>query len=1223
MAVKSNLYATKLYSEHPIGIWALDDEVSYISLISENNRLLMTPNNASANWTLTNCSATNTPTLPDIASPFDGTSVYGGIIGNVPSSSAMTIELQSPNIFSFQNTNQDMATFAISFYLYQDSVHTESYEFGYKYYDANTLSWIEFLQEVPATPNRSWIHFNKTFEIQDFNIDNCYLVIKINVSDGGSAGDYNFTIDAISVGQWSETSYSKNLGAELFELPQSASVSASGALAYQYGVLESSGYYVSENGRLLATNQGLPLIYGSDSCIKIYPSSSANPSLIIPNKTMFSSEGRFKDFSLEFWLRISPNTSESRRIFGPIGSLDGIYVKNNFITLKIGKHIGSYSVSYWNRPMIIHLIFKENVAILVINGEQVISLNIDFATIEFNDSEWLGFFSYTDINVFDIDCISIFPYVLPIQIAKKRFVWGQGVDTVENINDAFKANNYVISFPNAKYNSNIVYPDKERWDVGNSYNLNVNTNSISVPNYELPIVYLSGRDIQEWYQDNDLVNNIEYPLSNHPKFITFRPNTNDEKTEWITNGSNWTEQCYLNFKNMLFLSDQIHSVYGIFEVEEEITETRPLITFINTTNGKIFEISITGYQVSYNFDGQELENIGFTVDNTHFCVGFNIPVLENAFGYEISSFFGSPESIQVYIGGNGSQTFEGKIYRIGFSNEINFQEISDGFDENTGVAIFDSNELFQEHYASYTLSPFYRYNQFFLDISISALWEEYYPLSYFASYINKRDLSEGYDLDYLQINFDYPSIINLVSSSANNPNWTYDQLLQEYYSPIKKSYEILDNENLTGYEDYADLDENIITEYNIDTSNSSVQVYATFQLLEEGANQPLSSFIYEKDLSDVSVVYAENENTSTDIYKAYKTKFQIVDGTIIYPPKTINFNSVALVLHFVIQEDGIISNPLKIKNLEITSKTLNESSLTPIGTKTGNFIYPYVKTGIYYSGKEKNPIVLGKQNYPYLYLTENTGIKILKTDAEKEYGALFPINYSKFSEYSLSAVQLFIKYDAFNPTLTPSRVFHIDHKDGGIDFMIEPDLSGQRYRIYARNSYTKAYYSNIIFYQNGIQVTNPYVLLNEWNIIGFSFIESLDMSNYSGSLNIFYGMSFQNIAFYDSRDLNEFTTIVERQWNSILFDESIDPINNLTWQYWYDEDGMLIEPNTWREVNFSGNSKSFSITPKNIYQSFTGTNIFIIDDNSDITLTDDDFTIFVETNWSRFTNNPV
>jgi len=1223
MSNPSNLYATKLYSEHPIAIWSLDDDVSYISLISANDRLLMTENNASANWSLTNCSATNDPELPNIASPFDGTSVYGGIIGDVPSSSAMTIELESPAIFSFQNLNQAMASFAISFYLYQDSVYTTSYEFGYKYYDQDLLQWIEVLESVSALPTKNWIHLNKTFEIENFDAEDCYLIIKINVTDGGIAGDYNFVIDAITAGQWSETTYSKSLGAELYEIPASASVSASGAMANQYGVLEYSGYYVVEEHKLLSENQGLSLVYGSPSSVKIYPSASANPSFIFPNKTMLSENGRYKNFSLEFWLKINPNMSETKRIFGPLGSDDGIYIKDSFITLKIGKNIGSHNISYWYRPMIVHIIIKNNIVSLLINGESVISLNIDSATTPLSDTEWFGFFSYPEVKLFEIDCISIFPYPLPIQVAKKRFVWGQGVEALENVNNSFNADDYIISFPNAVYNSNIIYPDKERWDAGDSINLITNTNYISVPDYSLPTIYLSGRDIEEWYEDNNIVNNIEYPLQDSQKFITFRPNTNEAKTEWIPDGSNWTEQCYLNFNDMVFLANTITSVYGIFEVESEIATKRPLITFVNSINGKIFEISITGYNVSYIFDGQELENTGFTVDGNHFCVGVDIPTIQDAFGYEIASFFGSPESVQVFIGGNGSETFEGKIYRVGFSDEINYQEIANGFDENTGIAIYDSDELFEGHYASYTLLPFYKYNQFFLDISVASSWEEYFPLTYFASYINKRDLSQGYDLDYLQINFDYPSVINLVSASVNNPNWTYQELLDQYYSPIRKSYEILDNENLTGYEDYAALDENIITTYSIDTQQSSVQAYVTFQLLEEGANEPLQNFPYTKNLSDIAVVYADQENDNSDQYKAYKTKFKIINGTIVYPPKTIDFKKVAIVIHFVINQDAIIINPLKIKNLEITAKSLNESSLTPVGTKTGNIIYPYVKTGIYLSGKEKNPIILGKENYPYLYLTEKTGIKTLKVDDIKEYGVIFPINSSLASDYELGAVQLFLKYDILNPTIAPYKIFHIEHKDGGIDFIIEPDFSEQRYKIFARNSLTKNIYNNIVFYQNGVQVENPYVFLDQWNIIGFSFIQSLDMSNFSGSLNTFYGATFQNIAFYDSKDLNEFTTLVRRQWENILFDETIDPINNLTWQYWYNENGLLSDPNVWKAIYYSGESKSFAITPKNIYQQLTGTNIIVIDDNSQVSLVEDDFNVYADATWQRFTNKPV
>ena len=46
MSSPSNLYAEKIFAEHPIALWALDDEAHYISLISEEQRDL-------SNWTIT------------------------------------------------------------------------------------------------------------------------------------------------------------------------------------------------------------------------------------------------------------------------------------------------------------------------------------------------------------------------------------------------------------------------------------------------------------------------------------------------------------------------------------------------------------------------------------------------------------------------------------------------------------------------------------------------------------------------------------------------------------------------------------------------------------------------------------------------------------------------------------------------------------------------------------------------------------------------------------------------------------------------------------------------------------------------------------------------------------------------------------------------------------------------------------------------------------------
>ena len=102
MTVPSNQYATKAYGEHPIAIWPLDDNASYISLISESNRLFMLTNSASANWTLTNCSATNTPTFPDEPSQFPK-QYSSEILGNVPVSNGTNIQAVSPGIFQFDD----------------------------------------------------------------------------------------------------------------------------------------------------------------------------------------------------------------------------------------------------------------------------------------------------------------------------------------------------------------------------------------------------------------------------------------------------------------------------------------------------------------------------------------------------------------------------------------------------------------------------------------------------------------------------------------------------------------------------------------------------------------------------------------------------------------------------------------------------------------------------------------------------------------------------------------------------------------------------------------------------------------------------------------------------------------------------------------------------------------------------------------------------------------
>ena len=112
MTVVSNLYAAKLYSEHPVAIWPLDDDASYVSLITNQQRLFEADAPYSG-WTITNGTTNDSIALPDTGSPFDS-DIYAGINGDVPLSSGTVIQAKSPDLFLFSDCSEERETFCIS-----------------------------------------------------------------------------------------------------------------------------------------------------------------------------------------------------------------------------------------------------------------------------------------------------------------------------------------------------------------------------------------------------------------------------------------------------------------------------------------------------------------------------------------------------------------------------------------------------------------------------------------------------------------------------------------------------------------------------------------------------------------------------------------------------------------------------------------------------------------------------------------------------------------------------------------------------------------------------------------------------------------------------------------------------------------------------------------------------------------------------------------------------
>ena len=1210
--IASNLYASKAFSEHPIALWTIDDDVSFLSLINDNDRDF-------SNWAeFDNASAVSASSIP--GAPFEE-SVFSTF--TIINASAMG-EAISNDFFNLSDLNKDQDNFSISFFINTNCTDVDFYEFGYRYFD-DFLG--EFVEQVSRSFDRrfnTWIRMSATFNPPDRNSD-VQMIFRVYANDGSI--DYDFTMNGLSIGQWSENTSYLSLGA----VSSSTPIGYDGVPAFEYGIQESSGYYIVESGRLLAINEGIPMVYGSENSTKIIPSASANPSIVFPGYGFLHESGKNKNYTFEFWARLDPDTIESRRIFGPIDTDNGLYVRDGVLTLVLGDYIGSHPVSEWYRPMLIHIVLRDDTASLMVNGEKVFDIEYDVNNIVFAiENDWVGFYSYEDISNFQIDSVSIYSYPMAAPVAKRRFVWGQGTDSPQNISDAFDGTNAYINFSNAKYTVNKTYPDTNLWSAGYSDNLATTRGSISSPNYSLPEIFISGRNLFDLYLDNKTVNELE-----GDEFFTFRPHVS--ASTYTSEGIKWNEPSYLLFDS-LSIVDRLSSIYAVFSVKNSVPY-QPLLNFKNTDNEDTLSIYLESGIIYYDFNDETLttQEVNQVFDNYEyfydyqygygpfptyeypFAVGLNIKDFAKSFGYRISQFFKSINNVQMYVGGNGVETFTGKIHSVGLSNRKNTTEIYDKFLSNGTVDCLEYQDLLN-HYSTYTLVPVIRFNRFFLDISISSEWEEYFPLSSFAGYATDFDGKQYYDIDYLQLNLGYPAVTELVAEVIQNLGWTYEELKDRYSVPIQKTYENLDNAIITGYQNYNDLKNNNIVEYFLNTEKSSLRSYITFQTLFDGANKPLSDFIYSKDVISCCFIDAAEENTTTEPYRAYQTKFEFVDNVVVYPPKNIDFNEVAMVVHFDIKQKGILSNPVRVRDFEIASRALNENSVNPIATESGTPLYPYVKTGIYLDYKQKNPIRISKRRYPYLHLTDTSGVKILGPQAtDKEYGIAMPVNQSRKLSFSVGSIQLWMKYEFNQFSVVPTPIFEVDSRNRNIEFVVTADSSGKRGIISARDKNTKIIEERLTFYQNGIPVKNPFIEINEWNSVGVEFDDPLNYNNYIGYINLFRGVTYNNISYYDSAGLGERTATSPRIWLRVLTE---DGLGNFTWAYWL-TDSITSEMTTWRNVAVIDEKTVFDLTQQDIYKAFAGTNRIIVDDGTSLSIDSDQLTVISEASWTRFSGKPA
>ena len=356
-----------------------------------------------------------------------------------------------------------------------------------------------------------------------------------------------------------------------------------------------------------------------------------------------------------------------------------------------------------------------------------------------------------------------------------------------------------------------------------------------------------------------------------------------------------------------------------------------------------------------------------------------------------------------------------------------------------------------------------------------------------------------------------------------------------------------------------------------DTSESLLKTYISFQTIANGANSNTS--FTDIPISKTSVV----EPGGDWIGKRY----QVLNGSIIYPPNNVDVNDMAIVIHVEMTTEDL-RRPISIRSLQFSSLSLS-SSPTKIGTRFGNDITPYSRYGPYFSYNDKNPFKIYKGTTPHLYLTSDSGISILGNSKPGESrGVSFILNKSKAESYSVSAIQLALRAELEEFSETPVEIFEIQSLGRYTKFYVRAHQNNpKRGLVFALDGNTGLPASGFSMFVDGRMSKDPIISVRQWSMISLSFGSAISLDGVGGAFRITGPLLVNHVTAYELNEQDQANRFFYRVWGEV---------ETQTWSYWTAE--------IWENVLLLADSGGFGVDPVYSYGEFTGTNRFILDSNA-------------------------
>lgn len=1202
----SNLYSARIFAEHPSVLWDMDDNFDFVSLLDSSGKKFDT-------WGLENLQEEVFSIPNSLPLPFE----YFAVFSLASSSASLSASAIGPSISIEEDLDPEKRGVSINAFVYDYEGFISSYDIGF------IINGEEYFSNFSKKNIASWEKIFHSYE-QYPDSGDLQPFIRINYLDVSLEPDpnLNFAINAVSVGQWSEVFHNENTGTikeEIFDENLKSILSETTTLPIEdiykvtadaYGIADTQdGYYIIEKNKMLSSNQSLPIVFGSNNVISVgHPVFGETPSMVFPKNNFLNESGRFKELTAEFWIRAFTKSQTPIRIFGPLKSKDGIYIERDYITIKIGPFRKSYFIGKWYRPMLIDFRYAIDSASLLINGDLVIDMEIDQSKINFPeiDEDYIGFFGNRLVYPFNIDIFAVYPYLVQEQIAKRRFVYAQGVDSFDNIASKFLGDSFSTDFSFAEYTSSLNYPDMTNWNSGFFVNSSTNSKFLSLPEHKLPEVLFN----QEVDQDQFIVDNYSIQDDIEYAFIKLSPSANYDDLDGK-----------IYFSDFNVLSTKVNSFYGIFWVDSFKEEEETIFQFNNNFNLNTFKATIHNNSIKYYYNQTLIKTFNIE-EQKYFVAGIELEKISKIYSSLLRNFFSSPQQLSLTVGRVGQEDvgFSGRIYRLVFNNkfftdkDIKVYVDSDGF--------IDPNEDLDkrlDYVGNYTLLPQILENSLILDVGSYGYWEDSIPLSYFGKIVRDRLGKQYYDLDLIQFNIEIPSpliflrdryavldggLSNTIdfdlSFDGGEPGSTNFFLEFDGGDPFTTEFEefLTDEQYDTAFREYGKKD-------------YTTKVFATIQESNEVGSIPYSQYENTFRIGEDRVLDFDN------VSNFRSTKYEIVDGTIIFPPKEqVDFEDYYVTIHIEMQTKGIRTYPLRVKKMSFASLAFDESNFYSISSSNGSKAFPFSRIGQSYIQKQKNPFMMYRETSPYLYKTGDSGISVMPySESSFNRGLSIPINQQLSDEYLLGGIQMWTMYnrdDFFDKEMVVAK---IRSEQKSYDIKIVPVANGARATFALYNEGTEDLSSGVTYYQNGRVVDFPYIEPLIWNNFVFALDESIQLNSSVGQFEIYEGVLLNNIAFYKKSSDILGSTVVDKNWQELRLESN--------WGDWLETNPITDSQYIWDEVKDKQIFTTFDVNGKTIYSSLYGISSAIGRDFTQLTFGSSGVKLIMDSVWQQFAGKPV